>query len=98
MSIFASLLQTLRIRRAVSERDDLTDTGLLADVDFLVPNMVCEGCAEKITTALQAMSGVRETRSKVPQKRIQVRYEPAKVHEQQLKDAVSKAGFTALDA
>lgn len=66
--------------------------------EFLVPNMVCEGCAEKIARALNALPGVREVTSKVPQKHVYVRYEPAKVHEEQLTDAVARAGFTALAA
>lgn len=98
VSIFAILLNTLRIRGIDLQREELTETGPLADVEFLVPNMVCEGCAEKIGTALSALPGVREVKSRVPQKRVHVSYEPAKVQEQQLKDAVNKVGFTALAA
>lgn len=60
--------------------------------------MVCEGCAEKINEALNSVAGVREIRSNVAQKRVHVRYEPAKVYPEQLKDAVSRAGFTAVQA
>ncbi|MBI3491757.1 MAG: heavy-metal-associated domain-containing protein [Acidobacteria bacterium] len=98
MSRFADLLNTLGIRRVDLGREEVTGTGVLADREFLVPNMVCEGCAEKIAGALTSMPGVRDVRSKVPQKRIRVRYEPGKVREQQLKDALSGIGFTALDA
>lgn len=98
MSIVASLLHTLGIRRVDLGRDEVTETGPVADREFLVPNMVCEGCAEKIADALTSIPGVREVRLKVPQKRIHVRYDPGKVREQQLKDAVRRIGFTALDA
>ena len=98
MSIFAILLNTFRIRAIDHEREDLTETGPLADLEFLVPNMVCEGCAEKIAGVLSSMPGVREVKSKVPQKRVHVSYEPAKIQEQQLKEAVNKIGFTALGA
>lgn len=98
VSIFAILLNTLRIRRIDLQREDLAETGPLADLEFLVPNMVCEGCAEKIAAALKSMPGVREVKSKFSQKRVHVSYEPAKVQEQQLKDAVNKIGFTALAA
>jgi len=98
VSLFANLLNTLGIRRADVGCEEMGAPGLIADREFLVPNMVCEGCAEKIAGALTSMPGVREVKSKVPQKRIRVRYDPAKVREQQLKDAVSKIGFTALDA
>lgn len=98
MSLFANLLHTLGIRRVELGREERTATWPLADRDFLVPNMVCEGCAERITGALTSMPGVRDVTSKVPQKRIRVRYEPGKVREQQLKDALTKIGFEALDA
>ena len=97
MSIFANLLNTLGIRRMEVGREAVTAAGPLADREFLVPNMVCEGCAEKIAGALTSMPGVREITSKVPQKRIRVRYEVGKVREQQLKDALNGIGFAALD-
>ncbi|MCI0628816.1 MAG: heavy metal translocating P-type ATPase [Acidobacteria bacterium] len=97
-SIFAILLNTLRIRGMNLGGVEMAETVPLAEKEFLVPSMVCEGCAEKITTALSALTGVREVKSKVPQKHVTVRYEPAKVQEQQLKDAVGRAGFTALEA
>ena len=97
MSIFANLLNTLGIRRMEVGREAVTASGPLADREFLVPNMVCEGCAEKIAGALNSMPGVREITSKVPQKRIRVRYEVGKVREQQLKDALNGIGFAALD-
>ena len=98
LSIFAILLHTLRIRGVNLEREDTAESGSLADMEFLVPNMVCEGCAEKITTALKAVPGVREVRSKVPQKHIYVQYEPGHVQKEQLKETVGKAGFTAVEA
>lgn len=97
MSLFATLLHTLSIGRGALGREELA-TGPLADRDFLVPNMVCEGCAERIAGALTSMPGVRNVTSKVPHMRIRVRYEPAKVREQQLKDALTLIGFDALDA
>ncbi|TMA34610.1 MAG: heavy metal translocating P-type ATPase, partial [Deltaproteobacteria bacterium] len=98
VSIFGILLNTLRVRAIGFEREDATEIERLAELELLVPNMVCEGCAEKIATALRSVPGVREVRSKVPQKHVYVRYEPTKVGEEQLKDAVGQAGFTALAA
>ena len=98
MSIFAILLSTLRIRGIDLQREETAERGPLAELKFLVPNMVCEGCAEKISTALSSLPGVCEVKSKVPQKRVHVSYEPAKVQEQQLRNAVNKAGFTAVEA
>ena len=100
-SIFAILLNTLRIRRIDLEREELPGTdqpAALAETEFVVPSMHCEGCAEKINTALSPVAGVREVRSKVPQKRVYVRYEPAHVGEDDLKEALASSGFTAVDA
>lgn len=96
LSIFAILLNTLRIRSINLQREELTEGSPLAEADFFVPNMVCEGCAEKITSVLNSVPGIRQVTPKVPQKHIYVRYEPAKVQEQQLQAAMNKAGFTAV--
>lgn len=98
MSIFANLLNTLGLRRTAPGGEEIAESGLLADREFLVPNMVCDGCAEKMAGALTALPGVRGVTSKVPQKRLHVRYEPERVREQQLKDTLARIGFTALDA
>lgn len=58
--------------------------------------MVCEGCAEKITSALRSVPGVRDVKPKVPQKHVVVRYEPEKVKEPELRAAVGRSGFTAV--
>lgn len=98
MSAFANLLNTLGIRRVDLGRDERTVTGPLADREFLVTNMVCEGCAEKIAVALTAVPGVRDVTSKVAQKRIRVRYEPSVIDAARLEEALTAIGFTALDA
>jgi copper chaperone CopZ len=95
----ANLLRRVGIQRG-RPNDDRTATGAsdVSDVDFRIPNMVCEGCAEKIDGVLLALPGVREVRPNVPQKRIRVRFEAARVGLQQLKDAITTAGFTAVEA
>ncbi|MBI3949117.1 MAG: heavy metal translocating P-type ATPase, partial [Acidobacteria bacterium] len=98
VSIFTILLNTLRIRGINLEREDVAEGGSLAEVELLIPNMVCEGCAEKIRTTLSPIPGVREVKPKVTQKRVYVRYEPAKVREEELKEVVHKAGFTVVEA
>jgi cation transport ATPase len=68
---------------------------VLAEVEYLVPSMVCEGCAEKIGDALRPLPGVREVRATVAQKRVSVRYETARSREQDLREALATAGFSA---
>ena len=97
LSIVAILISTLRVRALRLDREDAAEAGSLAEVEFSVPNMVCEGCAEKIGTVLRALPGVREVKPKVPQKRVVVRFEPHRVQEPQLKDAMDKGGFVAVE-
>jgi heavy metal translocating P-type ATPase len=99
-SIFAILLNTLRIR-GIKLRSEMAHEAAkvpLAETEFAVPTMVCEGCAEKITEALKEMPGVREITPKVAQKHVVVRYEPARVAPSELKGALDKAGFKAVEA
>jgi copper chaperone CopZ len=82
----------------VGKRPDIAEGEPLADVEWVVPNMVCEGCAEKISAALGPIAGVREVKPKVSRKRVLIRYEPAKVREQELKEALGQAGFNGVKA
>jgi P-type Cu+ transporter len=97
LSIFAILLNTLRIRRLAFAREAVAEGSALAKAEFRVPSMVCEGCAETIQKALQGLPGVREVTPKVPQKQVSVRYEPAQVQEPQLKHALAEHGFSAVE-
>ena len=73
-------------------------TGPLSQVEFLVPSMVCDRCAEKIRRALTAIPGVQTVKPKLWQKRVRVRYESTKVRDSQIKDALVAAGFSAVEA
>ncbi len=41
---------------------------------------------------------MHEVKSRVPEKRVSVRYAPGKVREQQLKDALGQVGYYTVDA
>jgi len=66
-----------------------------AEITFKISNMVCEGCAEKITTTLKALPGVKEVKSKVFKKQIQVNYYPEQIRQDALKKALEKEGYIA---
>jgi len=72
--------------------------GPVAEAEFLVPGMVCEGCAERIGEALRRLPGIHEVRPKVTQKHVYVRYEPSRVREEQLRTALSSAGFAEVES
>jgi heavy metal translocating P-type ATPase len=86
------------VGRAAQVPAEEAEIAPLAEIEYLVPSMVCEGCAEKIGEALRPLPGVREVRPKVAQKHVYVRYEPARVQEQDLREALSAAGFSAVEA
>jgi len=98
LSIFAILLNTLRIRTMKLETGQEADTASVAEVVFKVPNMVCEGCAETIKSALKGLPGIQEVNPKVFQKQVYVRYETGKLQQQEVKHAIDNAGFTAVEA
>jgi Cu+-exporting ATPase len=98
VSIFAILLNTLRIRGLKLERGEEAAAGPLAEVEFSVPNMVCEGCANSISSTLKGLKGVQEVKPKVFQKHVYVSYEPGKIKQEQLKEALKDSGFTAIEA
>lgn len=97
VSIFAILINTLRIRTLKLESVSLETSAALAETSFKVSNMVCEGCAEKITTALTALPGVKSVKPKVIQKQVQVNYYPEKIKQDELKRVLEKEGFNAVE-
>lgn len=76
--------------------DSRSDT--IAEVEFSVPSMVCDGCAERIRSALSALPGVREVKVGLWRKRVRVRYEAARVQEAQLEEAIGSVGFAVAEA
>lgn len=69
----------------------------LTETRFKITNMVCEGCAEKISTILKALPGVKEIKSKVFQKQIHVHHFAQQVKQDELKKALETAGFSAIE-
>lgn len=97
VSIFAILLNTLRIRTLKLETSKEEHAASVAEIIFKIPNMVCEGCAETITSALKGLPGIQEVKPKVLQKQMYVRYESGKLQQHEVKDAIGSAGFTAIE-
>ena len=69
----------------------------LVETGFKITNMVCEGCAEKLTTALTALHGVKDVKRKVQQKQIQVKYYSEQIKQEELKKVLEKEGFIAVE-
>ncbi|WP_291036772.1 heavy metal translocating P-type ATPase [Dyadobacter sp. 50-39] len=96
VSIFAILVNTLRIRTLRLESVSAPTQSALTETGFKVPNMVCEGCAEKITTTLSALPGVKEVKPKVIQKQVQVNFYPELTSRDEIRVALEKEGFNAV--
>ncbi|MBN9349313.1 MAG: heavy metal translocating P-type ATPase [Chitinophagaceae bacterium] len=97
ISIFSILINTLRVRTLRLETIKEESTAVLTEARFKVTNMVCEGCAEKITTALTALAGVKDVKPKVVQKQVQINYYPEQVRQDDLKKVLEKEGFNAVE-
>lgn len=96
LSIFAILVNTLRIRGLKLERPAIEKAEKLSEIEYSIPNMMCEGCAETIYNTLNVIPGVQQVKAKVPQKQLRITYSD-EVNQQQLKDELKKAGFTAIE-
>ena len=100
VSIFAILLNTLRIRwmKLDSSSGRVKAEGAsLAHAEYRVPEMVCEGCAEKIEEAFRPMAGVRTVKPQVAQKKVAITFEPSVVSPEQLKEALGRLGYTGIE-
>ena len=69
----------------------------LTETKFKIPNMVCEGCGEKITTILKGLTGVKGVSTKAFQKQIQVSYYPEQIKQEELIRILEKEGFNAIE-
>lgn len=97
ISIFAILFNTLSVRALRLETVNVNDTvSSLVQVEFKVSNMVCEGCAEKITSALNALTGVENVQTKLIQKKVIVRYNPGEVDQERMNKALTEAGYNGI--
>jgi len=52
--------------------------GDVSEIEFSVPSMVCDGCADKIRRKLTALPGVEAVKPRRWRKRVRVRFDPSK--------------------
>ena len=69
--------------------------GELSEIEFSVPSMVCDGCADKIRRKLTALHGVAAVKPRLWRKRVWVRFDPSKVEDAQICAALDAAGYRA---
>lgn len=69
--------------------------GAVTTVKLGIEGMTCGACSASINTALKQIDGVAKTDITFEQKGGTVQYDPAKVNEQTIVEAVNKTGFKA---
>ena len=97
VSIFAILINTLRVRSVKLDSIKIDKTGPLSQVNFKVSNMVCEGCAEKITEIATNLPGVDQVKPKVVQKEVMISYRADKISHDEIKKALTTSGYNAIE-
>lgn len=65
----------------------------MAEVTIKVAGMSCGGCVRNVTGVLKAMPGVTDADVSLDDGTARVVFDPAMVNQEQLRQAVSDAGF-----
>ena len=60
---------------------------------YKVTGMHCEGCANRVTTVLKKVEGVRSAEVSLDKEQAEVAFDTSKTGFNQLKDNVEKAGY-----
>lgn len=58
-----------------------------------IDNIVCQGCAEKITDILKKLEGIKNVKTKTMQKSVQVEFNPDQISESNISNALTKSGY-----
>lgn len=69
------------------------DEDTMKEITLTIDNMVCQGCAEKITEILKEVEGVQEVKTKAMKKSVQIKYSSARTNEDNLITVLTEAGY-----
>lgn len=62
-------------------------------ITLTIDNMVCQGCAEKITDILKNLDGITKVKTNTIQKSVQMEFNPDKIDESEIGTALTKSGY-----
>ena len=62
-------------------------------ISLTIDNMVCQGCAEKISDILKKTKGVEELNTKAIKKIVNIKFNPTETNENELIAILTKAGY-----
>lgn len=65
----------------------------LTETEFSTPGMVCEGCADTLSTALLGLRAVHNVETDVKHKRVRVSYDPQRMTEDRLRQRLKEMGY-----
>ena len=63
-------------------------------VKLKVEGMTCGGCVKSIQTALKTHAGIAEATADLDSATVSVDFDPAKIQEASIRDAIEDAGFS----
>ncbi len=67
----------------------------MTDLKLNLPDMDCDHCVMTVTKAAKGLLGVAEVKVNLEGKEAEIRYDAAKVSEQQIRAALDEAGYPA---
>jgi Cu+-exporting ATPase len=97
LSIFAILLNTLRVRWITLERSESVETAYTVEREFRIPNMVCDACGVKMREVLAKVPGIHDVTPNAALKQIAVRYEPVRVQPGCIQSTLEEIGFMSVE-
>jgi copper chaperone len=62
---------------------------------FDVPKIHCEGCVQTVTAAVRQLPGVEKVEASAVTKRVLVEFDPRRVDEARIREALRAAGYPA---
>lgn len=65
----------------------------MKETTLTIDNMVCQGCAEKITDVLDKVDGVKKVKTKVMKKSVHIEFDPEKTNEEKIKTVLTETGY-----
>jgi copper ion binding protein len=60
---------------------------------YTAPAISCEHCQRAIESAVGALAGVQEVHVEIPSKRVEVRFDPARVSAEQIEAVMDEEGY-----
>lgn len=67
----------------------------MAELTFSIPDLHCEGCADRSTNILEQQEGIHKANVIFDDKSAEVEFDPDQISFEQMKEALAKANYTA---